>query len=149
MFFTTPVSLRSSTGGPSGLYLDIGCKFAIAQPLHRISGTRADVITAMYAYRLLDHHHTELLVYHWQPGTEYLGPDAPHLHVSASLNPRTDAVSRHEIGLDTLHLATGHVSLADVVQMLITEFEVAPQRPDWRDTLSRARLALAESILPD
>ena len=84
----------------------------------------------MYQYRLLDHIERELLVYHWQPGSAYLGPDHPHLHVSASLNAQTSAVDRQSIDLDKLHLATGRVSLASVVRMLITELGIAPRRHD-------------------
>jgi hypothetical protein len=82
-------------------------------------------------------------------GSFYRGPDDPHLHISASLTARTDAISRQEIDLDSLHIATGHVSLADVVQMLITEFSIAPQQHDWNETLLRTRLELAESVPPD
>jgi hypothetical protein len=96
----------------------------------------------MYEFRLLDHHQTELLVYHWQPGPQFAGPDHPHLHVSATLTPRVDAVSQREIDLDKLHIATGTVSLASVVRMLITELGVAPRRDDWRDVLDRAEETL-------
>lgn len=80
----------------------------------------------MYQYRLLDRDERELLVYHWQPGDAYRGPDDPHLHVSAPLLAQVNALHRQSIDLDKLHLATGRVSLASVVRMLITEFRVAP-----------------------
>ncbi len=95
----------------------------------------------MYQYRLLDRDQTELLVYHWQPGPEYAGPDHPHLHVSAALRAKADAVTTREIGLDKLHIATGLVSLAAIVRMLIAEFRLAPQRADWRETLDRIEAA--------
>ncbi len=98
----------------------------------------------MYQYRLLDRDERELIVYHWQPGDAYLGPDAPHLHVSASLSAQTSAIDRQTIDLDKLHLATGRVSLASVVRMLITEFGVAPQRHDWVETLDRAERVFQE-----
>lgn len=91
----------------------------------------------MYEYRLLDHHQTELLVYHWQPGPDFAGPDHPHLHVSASLSAQINAVDRQTIDLDRLHMATGRVSLEALVRMLITEFGIAPYRSDWRQTLDR------------
>jgi hypothetical protein len=65
----------------------------------------------------------------WQPGPDFLGPDHPRLHVSASLSAQTSAVDRQSIDLDKLHLATGRVSLASVVRMLITEFGIAPPPP--------------------
>ncbi len=91
----------------------------------------------MYEYRLLDHDGRELLVYHWQPGDAYLGPDHPHLHVSATLSAQISAVDQRSIDLDKLHIATGRVSLAAVIRMLITEFHITPQRPDWFEILER------------
>jgi hypothetical protein len=97
----------------------------------------------MYTLTLHDSAHRELLVYHWHPGRSFLGPDHPHLHVSAALDAQVDAMSRREIGLDKLHLPTGQVTLAAFVRMLITEFNVAPIRSEWRDILDRAETALA------
>jgi hypothetical protein len=95
----------------------------------------------MYRYRLLDRDQAELLVYHWQPGPEYAGPDHPHVHVSAALQAKVDARTTREIGLDKLHIATGLVSLAAIVRMLIAEFGIAPQRADWREILERIEAA--------
>ena len=83
-------------------------------------------------------------MYHWQPGEAYLGPDHPHLHVSASLSAQTSAVDRQSIDLGKLHLATGRVSLASVVRMLITEFGIAPRRHDWAETLDRTERIFQE-----
>lgn len=90
-----------------------------------------------YSYHLEDVRERELLAYHWQPGPLFLGPDHPHVHVSAALTAQVDAQSRRQIGLDKLHLATGVVPLAAFVRMLITEFGAAPLRHDWRETLDR------------
>jgi hypothetical protein len=132
-----PNALRSPEGGPSGLRLDLEQHFVVdvhseaARPVWRAT-------TRMYQYRLLDHFDRELLVYHWQPGPDFLGPDHPHLHVSASLSAQTSALDRRSIDLDKLHLTTGRVSLASVVRMLITEFRVAPRRSDRAEALDRA-----------
>lgn len=134
--FPEPVSLRSSGGGSSGLFLDV---VAIATVVSALSGAVPSLWaaqTTMYQYRLVDRDHTELLVYHWQPGPDYAGPDHPHVHVSAALRAKVDAVTTREIGLDKLHIATGLVSLAAVVRMLIAEFGIAPLRADWRETLA-------------
>lgn len=95
-----------------------------------------------YQYRLLDHDHRELLVYHWQPGPDFQGPDHPHLHVSAALDAQVDAATRREIGLDKLHVATGQVTLAAIVGTLIADFGIAPLRDDWRATLDRSEREL-------
>jgi hypothetical protein len=123
------------------LFLDVFLFFTIIPSAPGTVPSRWATRTVMYQYRLLDHDHAELLVYHWQPGARYAGPDEPHLHVSASLNARTDAVSRRSIDLDKLHVATGIVSLSAVVRMLITEFGVAPRRAGWRETLDRIEAA--------
>jgi hypothetical protein len=129
-----PVSLRSTSGGPRGLRLQVTSSFAVLQD----RSNRRRVVERMYAYRLLDHQHTELLVYHWQPGPDFRGPDQPHLHVSAALSAKTDAVARENIGLDRRHIATGRVSPADIIRMLITEFDVAPQRHNWQSVLDNS-----------
>ena len=92
----------------------------------------------MYSYRLLDRRERELLVYHWQPGPRYAGPDHPHLHVSASLRAATSALDEREIDLDKLHLPTGQITLAAVVRSLITEFGAEPLHPDWARVLDGA-----------
>lgn len=96
----------------------------------------------MYEYRLLDRDERELLVYHWQPGPDFLGPDHPHLHVSASLRAQVDARTRREIELDRVHLPTGQVSIGAVVRLLITELDIAPLRDDWRETLDRIEVRI-------
>jgi hypothetical protein len=102
------------------------------------------VASRTYQYRLLDRAERELLTYHWQPGAEFLGPDHPHLHVSAALDTRINALDMESIDLSRRHLTTGLVSLGDFVRMLIEEFGVAPVRSDWRDALARAEAALRD-----
>lgn len=135
--FDTPVSLRAATGGPSGLFFDAVLRFTLAE----IGGSRAGhqwrATTTLYEYRLLDHRLEEQPVYHWQPGPDFAGLDHPHVHVSATLDVQIDALSRRAIDLDKLHIPTGHVTLQDMIRMLITEFQVAPRRTDWRETLGR------------
>jgi hypothetical protein len=46
-------------------------------------------------------------------------------------------VTTEEIDLDDRHIATGPVTLAAIVRMLIEEFGVAPRRGDWREVLDR------------
>ena len=143
--FPTPVSLRSPSGGPSGLLLDVARGFAIGEVDRMRFRPRWRAMTEMYEYRLLDHDQTELLVYHWQPGAAFAGPDHPHLHVSAALQTQVDATTRSSIDLDKRHLATGRVSLEAVVGMLIAEFAIAPVRHDWRQTLDRVTADLDET----
>lgn len=129
-----PASLRAVGGGPSGLLFDVRQQFVVVPGDSR--QWRAEL--RMYEYRVLDQQERELLVYHWQPKPEQRGPDHPHVHVSAALHARVNAVTTRAYDLDKRHLATGQVSLAMVVRMLIEEFGVAPLRPDWQDVVDRA-----------
>jgi hypothetical protein len=100
------------------------------------------VSTVSYQYRVFDLLRRELLIWHWQPGQAFDGPDRPHLHVSAKL---TVGMSTHDpeqttdLGLDGLHLATGRVTMEAVVRTLIEDFNIQPQqqvrgRP-WQEVL--------------
>lgn len=89
-----------------------------------------------YALSFSDRSGIELLAWHWHPGTDFPGPDYPHLHVSAALRPSLAAGERAVLPLDKLHLPTGHVTLAAVVRMLVEEFGVQPVAADWRERLA-------------
>jgi hypothetical protein len=132
-----PASLRAPHGGPRGLFLHVLHLYEIVETEHVPNRRTWDVETRMYEYSLLDRDGRELLAYHWQPGPGFAGPDHPHLHVSAALNARIDAMSAEDIDLDDLHIATGPVTLAAIARMLIEEFGVAPRRGDWREVLDR------------
>jgi hypothetical protein len=137
-FTAPPVSLRAPSGGPRGLLFDVSYIFATTEAPEVVHVRRHwRVVTRMYQYRLFDHARRELLVYHWQPGDEFLGPDHPHVHVSAALSAQIDALEFESIDLGRRHLVTERVSLAAFVRMLIEEFGVAPLRSDWRKTLGR------------
>lgn len=142
--FPKPVSLQGQTGGPSGLFLDVAHMFMITEVTPTGTKRQWRVTTRMYEYRLLDRDQTELLVYHWQPGADFGGPDYPHVHVSATLNARVDAITELPIDLHALHIATGRVSLEAVVRMLIDEFHIKPRRVDWRELLDKSEAVFGE-----
>jgi hypothetical protein len=142
-----PIPLRSASGGPRGLLCDVSHVFVIEEhPEHVHFRRRWRVTTRMYQYRLLDRDERELLVYHWQPSDLYAGPDHPHVHVSASLSAHVSAIDTETIDLDGRHMATGRVSPAAFIRMLIEEFGVAPQRSNWRQTLDRAEAVFREEV---
>jgi hypothetical protein len=133
-----PAPLRAPHGGPRGLLLRVVHLYEIVE-IQPIRDRRAwDVVTTMYQYSLFDRNERELLVYHWQPGPAFAGPEHPHVHVSAALNAAVDAMATEVIDLDNRHVATGIVSLPAIVRMLIEEFDVAPRRGDWREVLERS-----------
>lgn len=89
-----------------------------------------------YDYALLDRDGVELLAYHWHPGRGGLGPDAPHVHVSAALRPGRASGNAAILPLDKRHLLTGAVALGGFLGMLIDEFGIAPLAADWRHRLA-------------
>jgi hypothetical protein len=146
-FPSPPVALRASSGGPRGLLIDVSHVFGIEEsPEQGPFRRRWRVTTRMYQYRLFDRDDRELLVYHWQPGDAFLGPDHPHVHVSAALFAQVTAVETETIDLTSRHLVTSRISLEGFVRMLIEEFDAAPQRADWRETLDRTEAAYWEEI---
>jgi hypothetical protein len=70
----------------------------------------------------------ELFAYHWHP-TGHSHVTVPHLHISGRTEPA-------EIG--AAHYPTGPVTLADVVRLLIQDFDVRPRRADWSRVLDAA-----------
>lgn len=95
------------------------------------------VETTFYEYRILGRMETELLVFHHHPGPTHLGPDYPHIHISAEMIDRAPNGDAIRYDLDKRHVATGTVTLTAVVRMLIEEFG-AEGRGDWQRTLDAA-----------
>jgi hypothetical protein len=95
------------------------------------------VRTDSYLYTIYDADGQEALGYHYHPRGR--GEDqipAPHLHVFQS-GPVCGAY------LPQVHLRTGRVALEDVVELLITDFQVESRLPDWEAVLDRARAHFA------
>lgn len=140
-----PVVIRLGDREGGSLFLTVNRVFILERAVSRPGDHGFIVSTRMYSYRLLDRLERELLVYHWQPGPRYAGPDHPHLHVSASLDAATSAVDRRRFDLDKLHLPTGQVALAAVVRSLIAELGVEPLRPDWARVVDDAEAGELEA----
>lgn len=86
-----------------------------------------------YQYTLESSAAYEVLAYHWHPAG--LSPiTEPHFH----LGPDSAAIDL----LTSAHLPTGHISLADVVRLLIRDLGVPPRRADWQQVLATAELEL-------
>ena len=81
-----------------------------------------------YEYKILDTHGREIIVYHWHP-VEHNPIAFHHLHIEHGAQ-----VGREE--LQTAHLPTGYVSVADIFHLLIVDFRVAPRRDDWESILA-------------
>ena len=123
--------------------LDVTFRYAIATVTHLDGQSFSAVRASYYSYGVLDGEEREILAYQWHPD----GPSPvrfPHLHATAApaillaerAAPRSEPRS---VALGRMHLRTGPVILEDVVELLITEFDVAPRRRDRSDVLSENR----------
>ena len=72
----------------------------------------------------------EVVAWHWHPLTTPARIQ-PHLHVHA--DHRLSGLS-----LSKLHIPTGRVSFEQVVRFLVDDFQVVPQRHDWRDVIAES-----------
>ena len=83
---------------------------------------------AGYNYVVYDSERREVLVYHWHPhGRSVVA--TPHLHLQQGAE-----VGRSEVR--DAHLPTGFVPLAALLRLLIVDFGVQSQRPDWDEILT-------------
>ncbi len=117
----SPVRLR----GMSDLWLTLQQYYHIVE----IEGLRVlwAVVVEGYEYTLIDAGGREILTYHWHPrGQSSIA--FHHLHIEHGAQ-----VSREE--LQTAHLPTGYVSVADILRLLIMDFRAHPRRDDWESVL--------------
>jgi hypothetical protein len=121
--------LRVSTPRGDVRYLfAVRQRFVVREAADPPAADAWQVVLSQYQYSLADDEGREIVAYHWHPP---LGIDGPHLHLSAaagSLRPE----------LQTAHLPTGYVPFADIVLMLIRDFNVKA-RQDYRSVLERLR----------
>jgi hypothetical protein len=87
-----------------------------------------------YSCRVLEPSGREILAFHWHPvGTSPV--TRPHLHVSSRMPP-IEIGQDHVVRVADLHVPTGFLPFAEVVRMLIEEFDVEPRRADWETVLA-------------
>lgn len=111
--------------------------FEIAYRLAILNGEGVVAEIEAYDYEISDRDGHEILTYHWHP--EGVSPvTEPHLHLSGRLRPLDLGPRDAPVALGEMHLPTGVVTLAQVVQLLITEFGVEPRREDWGTVLRAA-----------
>jgi hypothetical protein len=108
-----PVQLSSTRGSREALRLSVIHQYEAVR-----QGRAWRVSSRAYYYRVDAPDGAELLSWHWHPAATV---KRPHLHVAALDRRR--------------HLPTGRVSLEAVLRLLLTEFDVRPQRPDWEGVL--------------
>lgn len=118
----------------ASVYLRIDHHISTLLDSARDEPRRYRIATLGYNYAVLDQQYREILSFHWHPGQrshEY----EPHLHVGSAV---IDAdVPEFGKTFSRMHIPTGQVSLARVVRMLLTDFQVMPNRQDWDVVLGR------------
>ena len=126
------IPIRNPTPLPGAARLSLGLthEYTVAQE----RAGRWHAHTTSYVYHLHDDTGQIILGYHWHPET-VSRVDAPHLHVYVNEPFGGRPLSR-------IHFLTRHITLADVIQFVVEEFQVVPRRPDWRNILERTRGAL-------
>jgi hypothetical protein len=136
---------RLSTHGRNGeIFFQVVLLFEVVAAPDASPRERYSVRTTFYHFDILDRDGNEVVVSHWEP--EGISPvRTPHLHVPAAapiqLPQRPgSAVASRRTYLNRLHLATGPVTIEDVVEVLIREFDVDPLRSDWETVLAANRV---------
>ena len=113
-------------GGTSGIWLVLRQYYRIVRS--EVPPTQWTVSEEGYRYRILDADHREILAYHWHPtGLSYYA--AQHLHIGHGA-----VIGREE--LHHAHLPSGHVSIPDILRLLISDFGASPRRHDWQAVLA-------------
>ena len=91
------------------------------------------IVTGGYSYVIQSNQHREIIAFHWHPRQRSHEHD-PHVHIGSAV---IDADSS-DIGktFSRFHIPTGHISIAQVVRLLLTDFNVVPNRQDWEAMLA-------------
>jgi hypothetical protein len=92
-------------------------------------------------YRVLDRNGRELFAYHWHP--EGLSSIVnPHLHKRGAapfvLPPTRGSDDLTELPIGKAHFPTGHITLRQVIRLLIEDLGVEPRDANWRQVLQPA-----------
>lgn len=106
-------------------------------------GERYRVEPLAYSYGILDGEDREIVLFHWHPSgmSDVL---TRHLHVpcvgKVALGTLSGKGNRERsVDVGRMHVPTGYISMEDVVELLVNEFDVEPRRPDWLDVLTANR----------
>ncbi len=90
-----------------------------------------------YAYRVSNFVDEELFVYHFHPESESV-IHHPHLHMIAppfDLPQHPSGQPSVKLPISKAHFPTGHVTLQQVIRLLIEDFGVETRVPNWREVL--------------
>lgn len=91
------------------------------------------VIAGGYQYTISNHHQREVITYHWHPG-QRSREHGPHVHIgSAVIDSDSSDIGKT---FSRFHIPTGYISIAQVVRLMLTDFNVVPNRQDWQAVLA-------------
>ena len=95
----------------------------------------------LYYYTIMSIDGREIVSFQWHPNSG--GVDSPHLHIGSLMID----TNRHDLGrrFSRLHLPTSRVSIEQVIEALITQFDLTPMRADWRSVLDEGLGAFTQS----
>jgi hypothetical protein len=126
-----PHPLTLNDGAPvyigDDLRLVVGLRYLVKQHTDASHLWHAGVVA--YIYTVTDTMQREIISYQWHS----TGPSPitfPHLHLGVGSRVGHDRVRQ-------AHFPTEHVTLQSFLHLLITDFEVAPRRADWRMVLTQ------------
>jgi hypothetical protein len=86
------------------------------------------ISTRKYRYHVVTDDHTEVVLYHWHPGSK---TDLAHVHLGSSQLMPNAVVDSHD------HMPTGRISLESVLAYLITDLGVVALRKDYLQVLAK------------
>jgi hypothetical protein len=134
------VPLRRS-GQRSPLLFEMTQGYLVVQEPEARDVLRFRLSVTYYQYRIMANDGREIVAFHWHPGRG--GVNSPHLHVGSLL---IDSI-RHDLGrrFSALHLPTSRISIEQVIEALITQFDVTPLRADWQSILNAGKATFERS----
>jgi len=124
--------------GRADLKLSISFRYTVVNTATVDNRMSYRVAESAYIYRILDRGDREVFAYHWHPN----GLSSivyPHFHLSgvgpiALTVPESGSIS--DLSMSKAHFPTGHVTLQQVIRLLIEDFGVEPRTPGWREALT-------------
>lgn len=94
--------------------------------------------TLAYAYRIgLGPARTDDWLVRWEYNSRELQPDALHPRHHCHLSTEVKCGAK-TLNLDRLHIATGWVTIEEVIRFIIHELDIKPLRPDWDARLRKS-----------
>ena len=116
------------------LFVNVTLRYSITSATARRTMETIQIVEYIYSLLLSDSPRSEFLAYHWHPRGNSRA-HLPHLHIR-------DLTLGEDSPLRRRHVLTGQVTLVEVVQMLIDEFQVRPRKTHWPLVLAEARRQL-------